>query len=137
MQIVSAMDVHRRQITTKTLELESGEVRYGRIRPAARAPVREWLSQFEGADAQVALEATTGWRFIVEEIERAGLTAHLADPAETAAKPGRKKRAKTDKADCDLMLDLLLAGEAAGGVDPASSHPRAAGAGPHAQGAGG
>ena len=43
-----------------------------------------------------------------EEIERAGHTAHLADPAETAARRGRKKRAKTDNADCDLMLELLL-----------------------------
>lgn len=111
MQIVSALDVHRRQITTKTLDLESGEVRRGRIRPAAREPVREWLRQFEGADAHLALEATTGWRFIVEEIERAGLTPHLADPAETAAKRGRKRRAKTDAADCDLQLRLLVRGE--------------------------
>ena len=42
---------------------------------------------------------------------RAGHRAHLADPAETAAKRGRKRRAKTDNADCDLMLKLLLAGE--------------------------
>src|SRR5437867_1724868 len=45
------------------------------------------------------------------EIERAGQRAHLADPAETAAKRGRKRRAKTDNADCDLQLRLLLAGE--------------------------
>jgi len=111
MQIGSALDVHRRQITTKTLDLETGEVRRGRIRPAAREPVREWPSQFAGSDAHFALEATTGWRFIAEEIERAGLTARLADPAETAAKRGRKRRAKTDKADCDLQLKLLLCGE--------------------------
>jgi transposase len=48
---------------------------------------------------------------VVEEIERAGHAAHLADPAETAAKRGRKRRAKTDSADCDLQLRLLLAGE--------------------------
>lgn len=111
MQIVGALDVHRRQITTKTLDLESGEVRRGRIVPAARAPVREWFGQFEGREARFALEATTGWRFIVEEIERAGLSAHLADPAETAARRGRKRRAKTDRADCDLLLELLLAGK--------------------------
>src|SRR6266498_1378104 len=29
----------------------------------------------------------------------------------TAAKRGRKRRAKTDNADCDLQLKLLLAGE--------------------------
>jgi transposase len=107
MRIVGALDVHRRQITTKTLDLETGEVSYGRIRPAAREDVRAWLERFAGGDVRFALEGTTGWRFVVEEIEAAGLRAHLADPAETAARRGRKKRAKTDRADCDLMLDLL------------------------------
>lgn len=110
MEIVGALDVHRGQITTKTLELASGEVRYSRIRPVTRERVRAWLAAFGTRDAHFALEATTGWRFVVEEIEAAGLTAHLADPAETAARRGRKKRAKTDKADCDLMLELLLSG---------------------------
>jgi transposase len=111
MQIVSALDVHRRQITYKTLELGSGEVRRGRVSPATRESVREWLERFAGCDAEFALEGTTGWRFVVEEIERAGHRSHLADPPETAAKRGRKRRAKTDNADCDLQLKLLLAGE--------------------------
>ncbi len=118
MQIVSALDVHRRQITYKTLELGSGEVRRGRVSPATRESVREWLERFAGCDAEFALEGTTGWRFVVEEIERAGHHAHLADPAETAAKRGRKRRAKTDNADCDLQLKLLLAGELPGSWIP-------------------
>ena len=111
MQIVSALDVHRRQITYKTLDRETGEVKRGRIAPAARSDVRGWLARFAGCEAEFVLEGTTGWRFVVEEIVRAGHTAHLADPAETAAKRGRKRRAKTDSADCDLQLRLLLAGE--------------------------
>jgi hypothetical protein len=69
------------------------------------------LERFRGCEAEFALEGTTGWRFVVEEIERAGQIAHLADPAETAARRGSKRRAKTDRADCDLQLKLLLAGE--------------------------
>src|SRR5712691_11247483 len=111
MGIVVALDVHRKQITYKTLDRETGEVKRGRIAPAARADVRAWLARFTGCEAEFALEGTTGWRFVVEEIERAGHRAHLADPAETAAKRGRKRRAKTDRADCDLLLRLLLAGE--------------------------
>ncbi len=111
MAIVVALDVHRRQITYKTLDRESGEVRRGRIVPATRGAVREWLEQFAGCGAEFALEGTTGWRFVVEEIERAGHRAHLADPAETAGRRGRKRRAKTDNADCDLQLRLLLADE--------------------------
>jgi transposase len=111
MQIVGALDVHRRQITYKTMDRETGEVRRGRISPAARSDVRGWLEAFAGEEAEFVLEGTTGWRYVVEEIERAGHSAHLADPTETAARRGRKRRAKTDHADCDLQLKLLLAGE--------------------------
>jgi transposase len=111
MQIVGALDVHRRQITFRTLDVVSGESRRGRISPAAREPLREWLEQFVGVKAEFVLEGTTGWRFVVEEIERAGHRARLADPAETAARRGRKQRAKTDDSDCALQLRLLLAGE--------------------------
>ena len=111
MGIVVALDVHRNQITYKLLDRDTGELRRGRLAPAARVDVRAWLAQFVGHEVELALEGTTGWRFVVEEIERAGYRAHLADPAETAAKRGRKRRAKTDNADCDLQLQLLLAGE--------------------------
>jgi transposase len=111
MRIVSALDVHRRQITYRTVEPASGETGRGRISPAAREPLRAWLERFAGQDAHFALEGTTGWRFVVEEIQRAGHTAHLADPAETAARRGRKRRAKTDDSDCQLQLRLLLGGE--------------------------
>jgi transposase len=108
MRIVCALDVHRRQITYATVDVGSGEVWRGRVSPAARESVREWLARFDRVDdVHFALEGTTGWRFVVEEVERAGHRAHLADPAETAAKRGRKRRAKTDRADCDLLLKLL------------------------------
>jgi transposase len=110
MQIVGALDVHRRQITFKTLAQASGESSRGRISPAAREPLRQWLGRFDGLEGEFVLEGTTGWRFVVE-IERAGHVVRLADPGETAARRGRKRRAKTDYSDCDLMLGLLLAGE--------------------------
>ena len=40
MGIVVALDVHRKQITYKALDRDTGEVRRGRIAPAARADVR-------------------------------------------------------------------------------------------------
>src|SRR3954467_4849674 len=101
----------RRESVHARAAMLSGETWRGRISPVARAPEREWLERFAGQDAHFALEGTTGWRFVVEEIERAGHVAHLADPADTAARRGRKRRAKTDNADCDLQLELLLAGE--------------------------
>ena len=111
MTIVMGLDQHRAQITADWLDTETGELKRGRIAPADRAGVARFLSRFGGQELDVALEATTGWRFVVEEIERAGHAARLADPAETAARRGRKQRAKTDHSDCELQLRLLLAGE--------------------------
>ena len=108
MRIGVALDVHRRQITYKTLDRESGEVRRGRIVPATRGAVREWLEQFASCEAEFALEGTTGWRFVVEEIERAGQRAHLADPAETAGKRGRKRRGEDRQSVVDDPLQALL-----------------------------
>jgi transposase len=54
-----------------------------------------------------AVEGCTGWRFVVEELQQAGITALLAEPAETAHQRGPKKRAKTDKADARHLRTLV------------------------------
>lgn len=41
-----------------------------------------------------ALEATTGWRYVVEDLLAAGFDAHMAEPADTAALRGQKRRAR-------------------------------------------
>ncbi len=56
----------------------------------------------------MALEATTGWRFVVEELRRVGAVVHLAEPAETAGLRGPKKRAKNDRADARHLRELLM-----------------------------
>ena len=78
--------------------------------PAGRAGVRRFLARFAGEQLEVALEATTGWRFLVEELRAAGAVVHLAEPAESAALRGNKKRAKSDRADARHHRELLLAG---------------------------
>src|SRR3954471_19904628 len=40
----------------------------------------------------------------------AAITPHLAEPADTSALRGRKRRAKTDKADAKLLRELLAQG---------------------------
>lgn len=115
MEIIGGLDVHRKQITLDYVEIETGEVRCGEIRPATREQLRGWLSRFEGKQAAFALEATTGWRFVVEQLEEgAGVGPHLAEPADTRALRGPKKRAKTDRLDAKglrhLMRELLHQG---------------------------
>jgi len=106
--IVGGFDVHRAQITFDYLDTETGEIATGQIRPATRPTLRSWLGRFDGrGDAAFAVEGCTGWRFVVEELRRAGVAAHLAEPADTATQRGRKKRAKTDRADARLQRDLL------------------------------
>jgi transposase len=111
MGIVGGLDVHRRQITFDYLDTVTGEVCTGRVEPANRMTLREWLARFDGVGGvALAVEACTGWRYVVEELEAAGVEAHLAEPADTAAARGNKRRAKTDRADARHLRELL-AGE--------------------------
>jgi transposase len=108
--IVMGLDQHRGQITGEWIDTETGEVRRSRVAPGDRAHVREWLGRFRGRELEVALEATTGWRFLVEELRQVGAVVHLAEPAETAGLKGPKKRAKNDRADARHLRELLMVG---------------------------
>jgi transposase len=112
MSMVGAFDVHRRQITFDYVDTDTGRLHRGRITPACRVVLRRWLAErfTAGADVAFAVEACTGWRFVVEELERAGIEALLAETADTSAARGRKQRAKTDAADTALMRELLAGG---------------------------
>ena len=110
MTIVMGLDQHRAQITAEWIDTETGEISRGRVAPAHRESVRRFLACFCGQQLEVALEATTGWRFVVEELRRVGAKVHLAEPAETSALRGKKKHAKTDRADAKHLRELLMAG---------------------------
>jgi transposase len=112
MSIVGAFDVHRRQLTFEYLDTVTGELKRGRVMPADRPQLRAWLSRFAGQqDVQFALEGCTGWRYVVEELYAAGITPHLAEPADTAALRGKKRHAKTDKTDTRHLRVHLMAGD--------------------------
>jgi transposase len=108
--LVMGMDQHRAQISAEWLDTMTAEVFRARIAPADRAGVRKFLTRFAGEGLEVALEATTGWRFLAEELERVGAEVHLAEPTETSGLKGKKKRAKTDWADARHLRELLLLG---------------------------
>ena len=102
--------ISRAQITAEWVDTGTGEVGRTRVTPAYRESVRRFVSRFPGQRLEVALEARTGWRFVVEELHRVGAGVHLAEPAETAERRGRKKRAKTARADARLLRELVIAG---------------------------
>ena len=91
--VVMGLDQHRAQITAEWLDTEIGEVSRARVMPADRAGVRRFLARFAGQQLEVALEATTGWRFVVEELRAIGAEPHLAEPAEASALKGNKRSA--------------------------------------------
>jgi transposase len=116
MSMVCGLDLHRGQITFDIVEEESGEVWKGRVWKPDRQRFRRWLEndvapRAGGAHVAMAVEGCNGWRYVVEELEAAGFEAHVAEPAETQAMRGRKKRAKTDRTDARLLRDLLQAGD--------------------------
>ena len=111
MPIVGGLDIHRKQITFDYLDTVTGQVRRGQISPADREHLRAWLARFAGCeDAAFAVEGCTGWRYVAGELAAAGITAHLAEPADTAFARGRKRHAKTDKTNCRHLRMLLAEG---------------------------
>ena len=112
MSVVGGLDIHRKQITFDYLDTVTGVVERGQIAPADRAHLAAWLgSRFAGGqDAGFALEGCTGWRYVAEELAAAGITAHVGEPADTAAARGLKKHAKTDKTDSRHLRELLADG---------------------------
>ena len=92
--IVAGFDVHRRQITIDALDTATGEVWRGQIE-STPAAVEQWVAGFPDRVIHVAVEACTGWLFVCRALERLGAISHLAEPVETSALRGRKRRAKT------------------------------------------
>jgi len=107
--IVAGFDVHRRQITIDALDTAIGEVSRGQIESTPVA-VEDWIDEFPGRVMHVAVEACTGWLFVCRALERRGAVVHLAEPVETSALRGRKRRAKTDRADAKWLRQLLFEG---------------------------
>jgi transposase len=113
MPIVGGLDIHRKQITFDYLDTDTGQLECGKIAPADRAHLADWLARRFAGGCEVvdfALEGCTGWRYVAEELARAGATAHLAEPADTAALRGRKRHPKTDRADSRHLRVTLTEG---------------------------
>ena len=68
------------------------------------------MTRFASEQVDVAVEACTGWLFICDALVGAGAVAHLAEPVETRALRGPKRRAKTDREDAKWLRELLAEG---------------------------
>ena len=125
MPIVGGLDIHRKQITFDYPGTVTGQVRRGQVSPADREHLRGWLARFAGRDdVAFAVEGCTGWRYVAEELAAAGVTVHLAEPADTAFARGRKRHAKTDPLTDHLGVFSQLAGRVLMGVATVAGHER-------------
>jgi len=130
MPIVGGLDIHRKQLTFDYVDNVTGSCKRGQIAPADRPHLADWLARrFTGRrDVEFALEGCTGWRYVAEELSRAGAGPHVGEPADTAALRGRKRHAKTDRTDARHLR--LFAGRRAASrmLGPAGPHPGVPGA---------
>ena len=125
MSIVMGLDQHRAQITAEWIDTDDrrGVARSGGA-GGSRSGCGGSLARFArsgagggaGGDDRVAVRGRGA--------AAVGAVVHLAEPAETSALRGNKKRAKSDRADARHLRELLMIRPVAGVVDPARSHPR-------------
>jgi transposase len=55
----------------------------------------------------VAIEATTGWRWVWRELVAMGFEVRLAEPVQARGLLGRRRSAKTDRVDARWLARLL------------------------------
>ena len=111
MPIVGGLDIHRKQITFDYPGTATGEVQRGQVAPRPRAPGRVAGAAVPRRPGR-GLRAGGMHRVAVcrRGVAAAGLTAHVGEPADTAAARGRKKHAKTDRTDSRHLRQLLADG---------------------------
>jgi hypothetical protein len=72
--LYAAIDIHKRMFQAAVLDVETGETverRFG----ATGEELGDWAMQLQGRLAAVAIEATTGWRWVWRELSALGSTS--------------------------------------------------------------
>src|SRR5713226_1107354 len=104
--VYAAIDIHKHSFQAAVLDPESGEVVEERF-PADRESLARWPEPWRGRVAAVAIEATTGWRWVWRELLDNGFDVRLAGPVQTRALLGRRRSFETDRLDARWLARLL------------------------------
>jgi transposase len=104
--LYAAIDIHKRIFQAAVLDAETGELVQERL-PASREALDDWAMRWAGKLEAVALEATTGWRWVARELKGRRVDVRLCDPGEARALGGSKRRPKTDRLDAAWLARLL------------------------------
>jgi transposase len=80
MAVAGGLDLHRGQLTFDYVDLGTGESWRGRISPANRDSLRDWLRRFDGTPGvEFAVEGCTGWRYVVLRREALSVRVEVRD----------------------------------------------------------
>jgi transposase len=107
--LYAAIDIHKSVFQAALLDSASGELTDARF-PATREALHHWAMPLRGEVAAVAIEATTGWRWVWRQLQALGFDVRLVDPGQARALRGRTRKARTDRLDARWLV-LLLAKE--------------------------
>jgi transposase len=107
--LYAGIGIHKALFRVVVLDPDSGELSESRFEPS-RERLTDWAVEWKGRLAAVAVEATTGWRWVARQLEADGFEVDLVDPGRASALRGRRRQPKTDRLDA-RWLALLLARE--------------------------
>jgi Transposase len=105
--LYAAIDIHKHAFQAAVFDPESGDEVVEERFLADRESVRRWGGQWRGRVGTVAIEATTGWRWVWRELAALGFDIRLAEPVQARGLLGRRRSAKTDRLDARWLARLL------------------------------
>src|SRR4051812_26533049 len=107
--LYAGLDIHKAVFQAVVLDPESGELFESRF-ARSRERLSDWAIEWQGKLAAVAIEATTGWRWVARELQARGFEVRLVDPGRASALRGRRRQPKTDRLDARWLALLLARG---------------------------
>ena len=104
--MLAAIDIHKAVFQAAVLDPAGGEITEERFK-ASRDALAGWTESWDGKIEAVAIEATTGWRWVARELQSRGIAVLLTDAGQASALQGNRKRAKNDRLDARWLVMLL------------------------------
>ncbi len=106
--MIAGFDIHKQVMQAAVLEPASGE--FCEERFSGADGLAAWVARWGGRVEVVAIEATTGWRWVARDLEAAGLEVRLVDAGQARALRGKKRKAKTDRLDARWLCLIVARG---------------------------
>src|SRR5262245_39226465 len=105
--LYAAIDIRKHAFQGAVFDPGSGEVVERRV-SAERESLGGWAEEWRGRVEVVAIEATTGWRWVWRELVSYGFGVRLAEPVQARGLLGRRRSAKTDRLDARWLAREML-----------------------------